>query len=363
MLLNNAEIVVTEACNMRCTYCYEDKANTFMDLDTAITACNWCVDRRRTKDRPFQFDLFGGEPLLNFAAVEGIWKHYHGRNDVRMTIFSNGSVYSDKLVEIIQNKQYCLLQVSIDGGKSTQDSNRPFIGGGASYDTVMGNIKKIQAQIGYSLPLKPVICPSKVDAMVNDTIDLVENGFKLIGQSLLREDIGDEIWTEGIFSLYEARLMELSNVYERMLKDNYEVVLSLFLDPMIGMIKKVNVACWAGRTGVAIYPNGDIYPCARFKEKYDVMGNVRDRFKYDFEQTQYEIRTNKHLTCNSCALTDCCAGGCQEVQRDLMGSCSIPYPVTCRMYKITNKVAIDLFNRMRNNKLYDRLLTQGLDYV
>ena len=227
----------------------------------------------------------------------------------------------------------------------------------------MGNMKRVQKEIKYILPIKPIVCPTRLYNLVEDTKVFIENGFPLIGQSLLREDIGKEVWTEDTFREYEEQLFNLSNYYAELLNKKQRAVISILLDPILSVVKKVNVACWAGRTGLAIDYLGDIYPCARFKETYDKMGNVSEPFFYDTELSPYEIKNAKHLTCPSdCSLLGCCAGGCKAAQRELMGSVNIPYPPVCRMYKITNKIAIDFFNRMKNNDVYLDILNKGLGY-
>jgi uncharacterized protein len=347
---------------MRCKYCYETVAPNFMDEALAIDACEWVLKRRKRKDKPFHFDLFGGEPLLNFDVVYEVLKFYAGRSDIRFILFTNGSIWDDRLPELVRDKNYCVIQISIDGAKETQDLQRPFSDGSGSFDKVFANLKRLQAELNYDVPIKPVLSPSRVKYLVEDVSFLVGEGFRLIGHSLLREDIDDEVWTDEALELYEQKLYELADYYEMLLKKNNNAILSLFIDPILAIIKKVNVACWAGRTGVAIDYKGDIWPCARFRNEVDLMGNIHKPFKYDVETYAFEQRNYKNLVCGECSLEGCCAGGCPAAQRKLTGSSNIPIPCVCKLYKITHKVATELFNKMKDNQLYLNILEKGLSY-
>ena len=347
---------------MRCKYCYETFKPNFMDTKVAIEACEWALKRRKRKEKPFHFDIFGGEPLLNFDVVYEVLKFYSGRSDVRFILFTNGSVWNDRLLELVKDKNYCVIQISIDGAKETQDLQRPFTDGKGSFDKVFANLKRLQSELNYDVPIKPVLSPSRVKYLIEDVGFLVDEGFRLLGHSLLREDIADEKWTDEVFELYEQKLYELADYYEGLFKNKKSVVLSILMDPILSIIKKVNVACWAGRTGVAVDSKGDIWPCARFRENGDLMGNIYRPFKYDLETYPFEQRNYKNLVCTECSLEGCCAGGCPAAQRKLMGSSCMPVACVCKLYKITNKIAIKLFNRMKDNPLYLSILNKGLAY-
>lgn len=362
MQLNNIQLLVTDFCNLACKYCYETIKPNFMDDKTAIDACEWALNRRKRKDRPFQIDLFGGEPLLNLEVVCEVLKFYSEKKDMRFTLFSNGSVWDERLPDLVKDKNFCIIQISIDGAKQTQDMQRPFSDGSGSFDKVFASLKRLQRELNYDIPLKPVLSPTRVKYLVEDSRFLIEGGFRLVGHSFLRENVKDEVWSDEVLALYEQELYKLADYYVELLNQAKPVVLSILLDPILSVIKKVNVACWAGRTGVAIDYKGDIWPCARFRDSVDLMGNIHQPFKYDSESSSFELKNYKNLVCGECSLEGCCAGSCQEAQRKLMGSCNVPIPAVCKLYKLTHKVAIELFNQMKDNPTYLNILNKGLSY-
>ena len=76
-IMNNSDnsyqlsLLVTERCNLYCSYCYCDKQRTAsMTLETAQKA----IDEVLTTytDRPLRLLLMGGEPFIEFGLLKGI---------------------------------------------------------------------------------------------------------------------------------------------------------------------------------------------------------------------------------------------------------------------------------------------------
>ena len=61
------QIVVTENCNLGCSYCYMKNRNTILSRETFMD-----FYRSLPSDNTYQIDFFGGEPLLNWDMVEFI---------------------------------------------------------------------------------------------------------------------------------------------------------------------------------------------------------------------------------------------------------------------------------------------------
>jgi len=355
---NNVELLITDACNMNCKYCYGIQQPTFMSLQTAIDAIEWGMLRK--KKEFLVIDLFGGEPMLNFEVIVALYKHYLGRKDITFHLFTNGTIWDDRLIPMIQDKSYFAIQLSIDGNKTTQNYQRPMNSGEDSFQKVLDTCKKLQNSVSYDIHVKPVVCPNGIERLVEDVKFFVDEGFKIIGQSILRENVGDELWTPERLKTFEKQLQNLSFYYEEVLRKGNPVVLSLLIDPVAGIIRKTDVACWAGKSGMSIVHNGDIYPCARFRKPHDILGNIYKPFEYD-EKTCYLAHRNlKNLACSECSIKDCCAGSCPEIQRSLMGSCCLPFPPVCELYKIMSRVSSELFARMKNHFLYREILTSAL---
>ncbi len=65
------ETVITEHCDLRCTYCYIDKKAIHMSTDTFDMLIDNMDDILKLYDQSgYHLDFFGGEPLLNFDLIK-----------------------------------------------------------------------------------------------------------------------------------------------------------------------------------------------------------------------------------------------------------------------------------------------------
>ena len=121
-------ITLTEACNLACTYCYENhKSNSRISLDTVKSI----ILKEMTEDNGFtevEFDLFGGEPFLEFELIKEIEKYFHEIvSDKCYTIFAttNGTlVHGDIQKWLIEHSEVFVCGLSYDGTQEMQNTNR-----------------------------------------------------------------------------------------------------------------------------------------------------------------------------------------------------------------------------------------------
>ena len=60
MQLHNSIVLLTNQCNCKCPYCFEDRDTKQMSLDTAKDVLNYL----HKSDTSVGFTFFGGEPML-----------------------------------------------------------------------------------------------------------------------------------------------------------------------------------------------------------------------------------------------------------------------------------------------------------
>jgi len=73
----NLIILPTEACNFRCTYCYETFENKKMPR-SVVSGIKSLIDRRGEELDELEISWFGGEPLLALDVITEISKHALG---------------------------------------------------------------------------------------------------------------------------------------------------------------------------------------------------------------------------------------------------------------------------------------------
>ncbi len=144
---------VTNACNLRCTYCYVAKTHESMDETTGLAAVEAIFRAaRRHGFRAVKLKYAGGEPTLNFPLVVRL--HQHARNlasrhgvALRAVLLSNGVALRPSVLAWLRD-QSVRLMISLDGIGPTHDVQRPFAGGQGSFDRV---VRGIEAAVAHNI--------------------------------------------------------------------------------------------------------------------------------------------------------------------------------------------------------------------
>ncbi len=146
----SAWLHVTNACTLRCSYCYLHKTSEQMTPDTARRAVD-AVFRSATKHH-FNHVLLkyaGGEASLEMANVLATHEYAtqlaeQHRINLRAYIMSNGVALTQRTVD--QLKAYKIgIMISLDGIGAYHDSQRPFISGKGSFSYVDRTITRLLA--------------------------------------------------------------------------------------------------------------------------------------------------------------------------------------------------------------------------
>lgn len=140
----------TNACNLKCSYCYISKSSEHMSDDTARRAID-AVFRSASEHRykHVRTRYAGGEASLRAENVISIHDYaviqaqqynidYHG------FILSNGVFLSQDIIEALKSRNIGVT-ISLDGIGEEHDQQRPFISGRSSFKLVDRTIGKLLA--------------------------------------------------------------------------------------------------------------------------------------------------------------------------------------------------------------------------
>jgi uncharacterized protein len=140
----NLIILPTEACNFRCTYCYETFENKKMSR-RVVTGIKSLIDRRGTELDELEISWFGGEPLLAFDVVTDICKHAIGAAKAGGFNFSSNMTTNGYFLD-----RQCFLsclangigsfQISLDGGPNDHNTSRKLASGAGTFDRIWANL-------------------------------------------------------------------------------------------------------------------------------------------------------------------------------------------------------------------------------
>ena len=144
----SAWLHVTNACNLRCDYCYLYKTSEHMASDTAQRAVD-AVFRSATKQgfKQVKLKYSGGEASLHMANVVAI--HDYAAQlaqkhaiTLRASIFSNGVSLSQRAIAHLKERNIGIM-ISLDGIEAYHDRQRPFINGQGSFKYVDRTINSL----------------------------------------------------------------------------------------------------------------------------------------------------------------------------------------------------------------------------
>lgn len=157
MFLNSILIILTEACNLSCRYCYLNKKRyPGQLLDKKLKKALDIFFYFPPQDKNIIFS--GGEPLLNFkllkrAIVYLRRKEKKEKRLVNISLLTNGLLLSQAKINFLLSQKVKIV-VSLDGPKLVNDQNRIFANriNKSCFDKVMKNLMVApNSQFGVSL--------------------------------------------------------------------------------------------------------------------------------------------------------------------------------------------------------------------
>jgi uncharacterized protein len=146
-------LLPTEACNFRCSYCYEDFALARMKPWVARGVKN-LIAARAPELALLHLAWFGGEPLLARDLVIELMQHArelaraHPRMQVVSDMTTNGWHLERPLFEQLLGLGVRRYQISFDGPRELHDRKRRLAGGGGTFERIWSNLLAMRAVEG-----------------------------------------------------------------------------------------------------------------------------------------------------------------------------------------------------------------------
>lgn len=151
-LANNPTICfeVTEACNLRCTYCaygefyegYEPRQNSNLSFEKAKAIVDMVMPYCKAQNSAVHISFYGGEPLLRFDLIKEVIEYVRSVNVTATYSMTTNAMLLDRYIDFLIENKFDLL-LSLDGNKS-HNSFRIQSNGEESFDKVFANIVFVQ---------------------------------------------------------------------------------------------------------------------------------------------------------------------------------------------------------------------------
>ena len=356
---------VAHDCNLRCKYCFASTGKfkgerMLMQMDVAKAALDLLIARSGTR-KNLEVDLFGGEPLLNFAAVEGIVSYgrqlekQYGKV-IRFTITTNALDLTAERMSYL-NKEMHNVVLSLDGRKSVHDELRPTASGSGSFEKILPNILAFVAMRDEKeYYVRGTFTNRNLD-FTQDVKFLSELGIKQISLEpvVLPTSSPYAIRTEHISTVLE----EYDRLSEFVLKSRNAGKWFNFFHFMLDLengpcLHKRIIGCGAGTEYVAVTPDGDIYPCHQFADEPGFkMGNVLTAdFNKSLQQPFNECNIRTKEECKACWAKYFCSGGCAANAWKSNHNINLPDKTACVFERKRTECAlgINVLEKLNSNK-------------
>lgn len=274
-LVKDITFQVTEACNLRCTYCYQIcKTNSVLDFDTARKFIDTLYENsvNEPENIAVVLNFIGGEPFLQTELIDEIVSYWvlkgaelrHSWAKMFMIgISTNGTLTREPEVQsFIQKwKAKLSISVSLDGNRDLHDACRVYPDGRGSYDEALASVLSLRYEFG-DIPTKMTFAPENIEFMFEAFQNLIYLGYKCIHSNVIFE----EGWT-----LEHARIEfeQLTKTVDWLFETNNEhILISTFNEEFYKPLPDTDTQNWCGGDGrmIAVNHTGKIYPCLRYME-------------------------------------------------------------------------------------------------
>jgi len=249
-------LVLTHDCNLACDYCYtgEKFAKTMPDK-VAWEALRLAFQQAGRQPDLLSVSFFGGEPLLEFAAMARYTRKAYQwarrrRQPIEFQVTTNATILTKKILDFFAHYPF-RVAFSVDGIGADHDRHRPFTSGRASSAVVWRNLETAAGRLAATIHM--VVNPDTLSGIVATVRRLNELGYRDI--SLLPNM--DTLWDVEHRALAREVYSELSELHA----GSAELMVSPLFD--MGLEQPRLKACGFGSDDVAVSPTGALYPCAR----------------------------------------------------------------------------------------------------
>jgi uncharacterized protein len=308
--ITKLEVVHTEGCNLACTYCFEKSMLGLrqMTLATARAAVDLLFDYAGDEPRLY-ITHFGGEPLLNFPAVQYVTEYAEEKaavleKSVECGMTSNGLLLTEeRAAYLAQHKVQVLL--SVDGLEESHDRYRVDRGGRGTFRRVMERLrilKQVQPWIG----VKMTVMPSNVPSLYADVRGLYDMG---VNQFIIGHATG-VAWAGEEMQVFRDQLSRLYQWYNQSPRQDLRI--STFEEDEA---QGSYFGCRAGRDSISVGVDGAISPCSKVLalNNQALLARLGDvRFGLTHLRNRLELVNCPQLrsACEAQGIADAFAGGC-----------------------------------------------------
>jgi uncharacterized protein len=330
--LSSIRLHITNKCNLRCSYCFQNKSLKDMALETAKKAIDFLLYRSASDE--VKIVLFGGEPLMVPSLIRDVLEYGQAasarqRKRLRYALSTNATLFTHKILTLLREWDIGVL-ASYDG--ETHDAFRKTMEGAPCHVLVKRNIRRAVMLLD---PTRLAVAATvhhyntDIPAILRSIIDLGVKNIKLTFEHSWGSPYGLTITDCQTLAEQTPMVLDLCEAHADVQIQWY--LLEVSPDGAFRHCQH----CEACTGELTVDVEGNIYPCSFFVGDYRFrLGNVvngesdvalRKRFAAALDRTRNG--------CSSCDIRRLCGGHCPYESYLRNGTLETPNPEKCIIAK------------------------------
>ena len=336
---------VTNACNLRCDYCYLNKTNEAMTTEVGEAAIDSLLTSAKNGEfRTLKLKYSGGEATMNSALVIHLHDYAVEQSvkyglSIEGVVLTNGFAVANRFINDLASRRIRVM-ISLDGIGDAHDSQRRTVGGRRSF-------KQVDATIGRMIaagvpPHVSITITQRNASAVSDVVKYCLDRDLTFTLNLFRDN-------ECAGSFNDLQYEE-SAIIETFRSAFHQIELNLPRWSILGcvldrgqLVQPRQVACGVARDYVVVDQRGGIAQCHMEIEK--TLGDVFSDDPLTVVRTPngptLNLLSDERAGCETCDWRYSCSGGCPIATMRATGRFDIKSP-NCAIYKAIYPLAIRL---------------------
>lgn len=307
-------IAPTMSCNMSCHYCFQEHHPRKLDSGNYDFIEDYIREQLPGYQR-LHVQWFGGEPLLDLPAIEGLSRRLTdlaNRIDANFSaeLITNGTLLSRQTAERLAALGICEVQITLEGPRETHDRIRRNKSGNGSFDDILKNARS--ASLHMNVAARIHLAPYTVDK-IHALLEMLHN------------EKMQQVFKQLYFApLFDYRPHEGAKRFESDDKRFFtSVAFAEAQSPLIAYAKKLGFntndpldssygLCFAMQDGsLVLDQEGQTYKCYldAGNSEYS-LGNVADAPLPPSKWDKYDFLSDSE--CSQCDFLPVCLGGCPK---------------------------------------------------
>jgi radical SAM protein with 4Fe4S-binding SPASM domain len=338
-------LVLTERCNLSCSYCYVPKRAREMPLETALAGVDWLLGQA-PPGRDCSVSFFGGEPLLAEPALSAIIAHgrERRRSGLRFMTPTNGTLLDEPRLARLQ-------AAGLELALSVDEAGAP---GEVRGKTLAALDPAALAGLRRTGPIvRMTVTPQNVGSLCESVIAIFGAGFSRI----MHQPALETPWPDEAVEVWCSEHRRLADWLLERTQSRQPIPELMTLE---GISRRLQGAalrpCGAGTTNAALDAEGRLFGCYRsvFDPRPDrvQLGDLRRGFLNEPLLAAYARLDASRIvpeegSCARCEARDGCTIYCPAMGHALLGDLQAVPALACRLVRVQVEICRDTLAQLR----------------